>query len=133
MATTQEILDQAKALGELIAEHDATKKLQAATKKLEGDKDAQESLVSYQRLATQLQQKSMQGLPIEVSEKRELEAIQQAVVHNLTLQEFQIAQMDHSDLVRQIDSALFGDESDQGGDAPAPGGPAGGGSPIVMG
>ena len=41
MSTTQEVLDAAEKLGQLIAEHDAAQKMEAIAKRLDADTDAQ--------------------------------------------------------------------------------------------
>lgn len=103
MATTQEVLDKAKELGDLIAEHDAAKKLDAAVKALDADRDAQRAITDLERHAQSLAKKEQGGQPIEVEDKRKMQALQNAVVKNPTLRDFQVAQMDVLDLLRKVD------------------------------
>jgi len=109
MASTQEILDEAAALGKKLAEHDAAKRLTSSIEKLQNDVTAQRALTDYQRFAASLMQKEAQGQPIEVDDKKKLEDMQNAVVHSLVLQEYQMAHMDYLDLLRQVDEKLVGD------------------------
>ena len=108
MASEQDILEQATKLGELIAEHDATKKLEAASKAFEADINSQRAMTDYQRFAQTLQAKAQQGGAIEVEDKRKLEDLQQAVITNPLLANMQRSEMDYLDLLRKVDSAIVG-------------------------
>lgn len=132
MASTQEILDQANALGELLAEHDAAKAMESAIKALQGDTASQRALADLNRHGAALEEKAAQGQAIEVADKRKLEELQQAVVLNPLLANFQRAQMDYTDLLRQVDDAITGrSEAEAQAQAQAQA-PAGGGpGPIV--
>lgn len=118
MASTQEIVDAARKVGELIAEHDAAKKMEDVLKRLEDDRDAQRILTDYNRQVQEVAQKEMQGQPVEVEDKRKLEDLQKKVVTSPVLRDLQMAQMDYVDLMRKVDEAI-------GGQTPTPaGGPA---------
>jgi len=106
MANEQDILEQATRLGELIAEHGATNKLEGASKAFESDINSQRALTDYQRFAQSLQQKAQQGGAIEVEDKRKLEQLQQAVITNPLLANMQRAEMDYLDLLRKVDGAI---------------------------
>lgn len=108
MASEQDILDQASKLGELIAEHDATKKMESATKAFEADAASQRAMADYQRFAQTLQQKAQAGGAIEVEDKQKLEQLQQAVITNPLLANMQRAEMDYLDLLRKVDGAIVG-------------------------
>ena len=106
MSDSNTLVEQARELGKQIAQHDAAKKLRNAMKKLETDNDARQCLTDYNRHLIQLAQKEQMGQPIEPDEKRKLQSLQTAVVHNLTIRELQMAQMDFADVIRQVDEAL---------------------------
>lgn len=113
MATKQEIIDAASKLGKLIADHSVGKKLEAAINKLESDIEAQRAMTDYQRFMQTLGEKEAAGKPIEVAEKQKLQTLQNAVIHNLTLQQFQIAQMDYLDLMREVDQVISAQSTGQ--------------------
>lgn len=119
MATTQEILKAANALGQLIASHDSMKKYEDAVRKLQGDVEAQRVLNDYNRHLQKLAEKEQTGKPIEVAEKQQLEKLQGAVVRNAVLRQFQMAQMDYLDLMRMVDEAMSGMPEAPEGIAPA--------------
>lgn len=113
MATKQEIIDAATKLGKLIADHTVGQKLEAAITKLESDLEAQRTMTDYQRVIQALGEKEAAGKPIEVEEKQKLQTLQNAVIHNLTLQQFQIAQMDYLDLMREVDQVISAQSTGQ--------------------
>jgi len=117
MATTQEIIDAAGDLGKKIAEHDTARKLEGIVKQLQEDIEAQRLLADYQRQITALGEKEAQGQPIEVEDKQQLEALQGQMIRHALLKDFQMAQMDYLDLMRQVDAAISGSPDD--GPAPA--------------
>lgn len=118
MASTQEIITAATDLGKLIASHDSAKRFEDVLKKLSQDVDAQRLLNDLNRHATKISQKEMQGQPIEVHEKHEIEKLRQSVARNAVLRDFQVAQMDYVDLMRQVDEAMAGRTGGSG--APSP-------------
>lgn len=104
----QAILDAADTLGRLIADHDATKKLDALIKQLDGDTDAQRLMNDLNRHNQTLAEKQSKGEPIEVDDKRKLTELQQAVAMNPVLSQLQMAQMDYVDLMRKVDERIGG-------------------------
>ena len=128
MATTQEILDAAKKVGKLIAEHPAAKKMDELMQKLQSDREAQRALTDYNRQMQAIQEKQAMGMPIEVEDKRKLEQFQTALATNVMLGSIQRAQIEYLELMRQVDDAIDNATPAPGAPAPgaAPGGPAGG-------
>ncbi len=106
MATTQEIMDAASALGKLVSSHEGVVKFKQTLKKLQDDVDAQRLLNDYMRQVSKIGEKEAQGQPIEVEDKKQLTALQGQVTNNDLLREFQITQMDYLDLMRRIDEAI---------------------------
>ena len=124
MATTQEILAAARDLGKLIGDHEAAKKVARAAGQLNDDTEAQRVLNDYQRQAQAVAEKEAQRKPVEVADKRQLEALHEELIRNALLREFQMAQMDYIDLMRQVDDAISGTPSTPGA-APTPTGETG--------
>lgn len=108
MATTQEILNSAKALGKQISTHEASIKFEKTLKALQADVEAQRLLNDYQRHMTKIAEKETKGDPIEVEDKRRLEDLQGQVVSHSTLRDLQVSQMDYLDLMRQVDEMISG-------------------------
>lgn len=135
MATTDEILAAAKKLGELIADHDTSKKFSDAIQKLTNDVDAQRAVTDYERTMQVVAQKQSMGQPIEVAEKHKLQELQQVMGTNLTLGQVQKAQMDYLDMKRKAFEAIEAEtELEPDGpmaEAGAGGAPGGGASAII--
>ncbi|MEM9790326.1 MAG: YlbF family regulator [Planctomycetota bacterium] len=112
MPDTPAIVAHARRLGEMIADHDAAKQLEAALKALEGDVDAQRALTDLNRHLQAIAEKERDGRPIEVEDKHRAESLQKAVVRSKTLRDLQVAQMDYSDLMRQVQDAIERDTPD---------------------
>ncbi len=108
MATTQEIVDAAGELGKKISTHAAAQKLEGIIKQLQEDVDAQRLMTDYQRQMAAIAEKEAGGQPIEVEDKQKLEQLQGEVIRHPLLRDFQLAQMDYLDLMRQVDSAIAG-------------------------
>lgn len=123
MATTDEILDKARELGDLIAEHPSAKKLESVLQRLQGDTEAQRAMTDYERHLRTLSEKQESGRPIEVDDKRKLEKLQMAVIKNPILRDMQVAQMDYLDLMRRVDEAIQGQAPAPGSGEGAAGGP----------
>lgn len=126
MATTDDILKRARELGDLIQSHPAAKKLEEVLGKLQADIEAQRAMTDYNRLLQSLGEKEASGRPIEVDDKKKLEAAQKAVMKSATLRDFQVAQMDYLDLMRKVDEAIEGSAGGQAAASPqaAPANPA---------
>ena len=114
MASMQEVLEQARKLGKLVAEHDSAKKFEAVLGRLKADKDAQHLLNDYNRQLEAIGRKQSQNQPIEVEDKHRLESLRKQVVMHPLLRELQMAQMDYVDLMRQVDEAMSGEAPDGG-------------------
>ena len=108
MATEAELIKAAESLGKQLGDHPKVGRLEKAVKKLRKDTEAQRALNDLNRQLQAVAEKEMTGQPIEVEDKHKLQSLQTAVVHNLVLKEFQLAQMDYVDLVRKLDDAMYG-------------------------
>jgi len=108
MASDEQIMKSAQELGKILGDHPKVARLEDAIEKLKGDIEAQRALNDFNRYLQTVSEKEMSGQPIEVSDKHKLQELQNAVVHNLVLREFQLAQLDYVDLVRAIDDTMYG-------------------------
>ena len=109
MSTTQDILDAAEKLGELIADHDATKKMEDVAKRLDDDVEAQRLIADLNRQQASLEEKAQKGQPIEVDDKRKMQTLQDRAASHPLLRELQMLQMDYVDLMRKVDERISGD------------------------
>ena len=85
MAEVQGLLDQARALGEAIANHPLMQAFAAARAKVENDTAAQQVLKAYEEQAKHIRQLEAQRKPIEVADKRKLAECEQKMASNQAL------------------------------------------------
>ena len=123
MVDTQDIEKAAKDLGAMIADHEAAKKMQEASKQFDADQDTQRLLNDYQREAEKVARKQQNNEPIEVAEKRRLQELQDQVIANPLVSKLQIAQMDYLDLMRRVQQIIFEQASGEEAAGPTAPGP----------
>ncbi|QQE13421.1 YlbF family regulator [Planctomycetota bacterium] len=132
MATTEQILEDAKKLGKLIKEHPAAQKMDKAVEALQADIDSQRLANDYNRMAQTIAEKEQQGQPVEVDEKHKMAELHKQIIMNKVLSDLQMAQMDYSDLMRKIDTAMSGEIAPEPTAPPADDQNDSGESPIIQ-
>jgi cell fate (sporulation/competence/biofilm development) regulator YlbF (YheA/YmcA/DUF963 family) len=105
--TMDGILRLARQLGEEIRKHPRYVKLMEADKAVRADKVATEALDAYNRAYGLLAQKEQRGQPLEVEEKHRLERLKQVVASNDTFKAFLRSQADYTELMHQMNEAIF--------------------------
>jgi len=121
MSTTEQIIEAARQLGKQIAAHDAAQMVKQAVEKLKQDIEAQRVLNDHNRHLSTIAEKEAKGQPIEVEDKKRLGELQDLVIQNSVLRDFQVAQMDYLDLMRRVEAAMAGES--QVSEGPAVGDP----------
>lgn len=106
MPDTTHILEAARKLGAMIAEHPTVRKYGEILDAIRNDVEAQRLLADYSRQIDLIGEKESQGRPIEVEDKRRLSDLQARVAMHPKLRDMQIAQMDYVDLMRRVDEAM---------------------------
>ena len=106
MADVQELVNQARALGEAIARHPDVQAYAAARKKVNSDADAQQLLKSYSEQAGRIRTLEAQQKPIEPEDKRKLIEYEQKMASNEALKELMRRQVDYVTLMNQINQAM---------------------------
>jgi len=101
------VLEQARRLGQRIRQHPYYRRLREADARVREDKEAAKALEAYNQAATAIQTKEQKGDPIEVEEKRNLEALRDAVASNEAIKAFSQAQADYADLMRRMNETIF--------------------------
>ena len=114
------VLEQAGRLGQRIRQHPSYRRLREADALVRDDKEAAKALGAYNQAATAIQAKEQKGDPIDVEEKRNLDALRDAVVSSETIKAFSQAQADYADLMRRMNEAIF--QAIAGPDRQAPAG-----------
>jgi len=102
-----EILEQAKRLGELIRTNPRYVTLRAGDEAVRADKTATDALEAYNKAAAEIARKEAATEPVEVAEKRELQRLHNAVAANETIKAFTLAQADYAELMRRMNDTIF--------------------------
>ena len=102
-----EVLEQAKRLGELIRTHPRYVMLRASDEAVRADKAATDALEAYNKAAAEIARKEVATEPVEVAEKRELQRLHNAVAANETIKAFTLAQADYAELMRRMNDTIF--------------------------
>ncbi|MFO8013501.1 MAG: YlbF family regulator [Phycisphaerae bacterium] len=121
-----EILEQARHLGQLIQEHPYYQRLREADAAVRDDAEATKALEAYNQAATAIQEKEQKGRPVEPEEKRNLDTLRNEVVASEPIKAFSQAQANYADLMRRMNEAIF--QSIARADQEAAGGGDGGGA-----
>ena len=125
------VLDQARALGEVIAGHPRTKAFFAAGAALRADAGARGLLDSFQKHADYVHKLEDDNKPVEVADKRKLAELQTRMASNETIKVFMRSQADYIDLMNRVNRAMEAplmarQQAPTAGAGPAPAPAAGG-------
>src|SRR5438046_804849 len=115
-ADTQQILDQAAKVADLLAVHPAVEAYRKAQKAVADDPDASRTLGEFDRLLESLERQQMQGAPVTDAQRTQLESLQSRIVSNLKVKALNMAQVEFMDLLRRANQAMLS----KLGDAAAP-------------
>jgi cell fate (sporulation/competence/biofilm development) regulator YlbF (YheA/YmcA/DUF963 family) len=127
---TQQIMDEATKLGDVVATHPAVARYKDARRAVEQDPDANRLLAEFDRQIEALGRQQQQGLPVTDAQQQALEALQSRIVSHLKIKALNLAQVEFVDLLRRITQTIQGRLNLQ----EAPGaGPGGGGGPRLSG
>lgn len=106
MADIQSLIEQARAVGRAMAQHELATNFLAIQRKLAADPEAQRLLRAYSDQVRRIQSLEQQQRPIEVADKQKLAAAQRDLASHETLREFARVQADYMQLVYQVHQAL---------------------------
>lgn len=104
----QEVIEQARRLGEMIAAHPRTKALKEMQQVLDKDEIASNLLRDYQKQIEHIHALERAGKPIEVSDKHALRDIEQKMANNETLKQINIREVDFVEMMNKVKSEIDG-------------------------
>jgi cell fate (sporulation/competence/biofilm development) regulator YlbF (YheA/YmcA/DUF963 family) len=99
---TQQILDMAEKLGELIAQHPAVARFKQAQKSLAEDPEASRLLSDFERSLETLARQEASGVPITDAQQHTLQQAQSRVASHLKIKAMNLAQLEFVDLLRKV-------------------------------
>jgi cell fate (sporulation/competence/biofilm development) regulator YlbF (YheA/YmcA/DUF963 family) len=99
---TQQILDMAEKLGELIAQHPAVARFKQAQKSLTDDPEASRLLSDFERSLETLARQEASGVPITDAQQHTLQQSQARVASHVKIKAMNLAQLEFVDLLRKV-------------------------------
>jgi len=99
---TQQILQAAEKLGQMLKDHPAVERFKSAQKSVADDADASRMLAEFERGLEALGRQEQQGRPATDAQKMQLEALQSKIVSHIKIKNLNLAQMEFVDLLRKI-------------------------------
>ena len=106
MADTQELINQARALGEAIAKHPDVQAFLSARTEVERNADAQKLLRAYSEHAQHLRKLEVEQKPIEVADKHKLAEYEQQMASNEALKKMMAAQVGYVALMNKVNQSI---------------------------
>jgi len=107
-AQTQQILDEASKLGDLVATHPTVAKYKAAQKGVAEDTDANRLMAEFNRQLETLARQEQSGMPVTDAQARQLESLQNQIVSHIKIKNLNMAQVEFIDLLRRINQQIQG-------------------------
>jgi cell fate (sporulation/competence/biofilm development) regulator YlbF (YheA/YmcA/DUF963 family) len=106
MADTQQIIDEATKLGQLVATHPAVARYKEARRAVDQDAEASRMLAEMDRQVEALPRQSQSGMQITDAQQQTLEALQNRIVSKLKVKALNLAQVDFVDLLRKVTQTI---------------------------
>ena len=117
---TQQIMDEATRLGQLVAQHPAVTRYNHARRAVQDDAEASRLLADMDRQMEALARQEQAGMHVTDAQRMQLESLQTRIISHLKIKALNLAQVEFVDLLRKITQTI----QRQLGDQPA-GGPPG--------
>ncbi|MBN2063998.1 MAG: YlbF family regulator [Sedimentisphaerales bacterium] len=102
----QEVIELARKLGEMIANHPRTKSLKEMQQVLDKDEQASNLLKAYQKQIEHIHNLESAGKPIEVDDKHALRDIEQKMANNETLKQISIKEVDFVEMMNKVKTEI---------------------------
>jgi cell fate (sporulation/competence/biofilm development) regulator YlbF (YheA/YmcA/DUF963 family) len=103
---TQQLLDEAAKLGDLVAQHPAVAKYRDAQKAVAADPEASRLLGDFDRQIETLSRNEQAGLPVTDAQRQQLEALQKRIVSHIQIKNLNMAQVEFVDLLRKVNQTI---------------------------
>jgi cell fate (sporulation/competence/biofilm development) regulator YlbF (YheA/YmcA/DUF963 family) len=124
---TQQILDAAEKLGQILKDHPAVERFKAAQKSVSDDPEAGRLLADFERQLETLGRQEQSGRPVTDAQRLQLESLQSKIVSHIKIKNLNLAQVEFVDLLRKINQTYQRPLADA---APGAAGQKPGGSPL---
>src|SRR5215212_125460 len=136
---TDQIMQEAEKLGQLVAQHPAIARYKQAQKAVAEDPEAGRLLADFDRQLETLGRQEQSGMPVTDAQRMQLESLQGRIISHIKIKALNMAQVEFVDLLRKVTQTIQRPLADAPQGAPgaaggATGGATGGaGSPRIAG
>ena len=120
---TQQIMDEAVKLGDLVAQHPAVARYKEAKRVVEQDSEATRLLTELDRQIEVINRNAQAGMPPTDAQQQNIEALQNKIVSHIKIKALNMAQVEFVDLLRRITQTIQRPLADAPAGAPTPTGP----------
>lgn len=103
---TQQILDEASRVGDLVAQHPAVARYKEARKAVEQDPEANRLMAEFDRQLETLARQQAAGAAVTDAQQQQLESLQSRIVSHLKIKALNLAQVEFIDLLRRITQTI---------------------------
>src|SRR5687768_3183346 len=124
---TDQIMQEAEKLGQLVAQHPAVGRYKQAQKSVAEDPEAGRLLADFDRQLETLGRQEQSGMPVTDAQRMQLESLQSRIISHLKIKALNLAQVDFVDLLRKVTQTIQRPLADQ----PGGGAGAGGGTRVA--
>ena len=120
---TDQIMQEAEKLGQLVAQHPAIARYKQAQKAVADDPEAGRLLADFDRQLETLGRQEQSGMPVTDAQRMQLESLQGRIISHIKIKALNMAQVEFVDLLRKVTQTIQKPLVDQ-----PPGGAGGGGA-----
>lgn len=103
---TQQIIEAAEKLGQMLADHPAVAKYKDAQKAVASDPDASRLLRTFEQQLDVLGRQEASGAGVSLQQRQQLEALQAQIISHIRIKALNIAQVDFIDLLRRVSQTI---------------------------
>src|SRR5215210_2052196 len=119
---TDQIVQEAEKLGQLVAQHPAVARYKQAQRAVAEDPEAGRLLADFDRQLETLGRQEQSGMPVTDAQRMGLESLQSRIISHIKIKALNMAQVEFVDLLRKVTQTIQRPLADQ------PAGSAGGGA-----
>jgi cell fate (sporulation/competence/biofilm development) regulator YlbF (YheA/YmcA/DUF963 family) len=125
---TDQIMQEAEKLGQLVAQHPAVARYKQAQRSVADDPEAGRLLADFDRQLETLGRQEQSGMPVTDAQRMQLESLQSRIISHIKIKNLNMAQTEFVDLLRRITQTiqrpLAGGQPGGGGSGAPGAGPA---------
>ena len=121
---TDQIIQEAERIGQLVAQHPAVARYKQAQKSVAEDPEAGRLLADFDRQLETLARQEQAGMPVTDAQRMGLESLQGRIISHIKIKNLNMAQVEFVDLLRRVTQTIQRQVMDVPGAAPGGGGPA---------